>query len=142
MELAAPDTGVERVLEGLERLLRAHRDAVNLASDGRMDQATIAGLDLAAMETCAEAVRGVEEMGSTGSVCEHRFSETGRQLGDEPKPGHVAGLSAGTVGRTRIDCLECIVIGNGSQPNRRVRTRTLGGVTGTARESLPMSISG
>ena len=26
------------------------------------------------------------------------------------------------------------------QPNRRVRTRTHGGVTGTAREGLPMSI--
>ena len=28
-----------------------------------------------------------------------------------------------------------------SQPNRRVRTRTHGGVTGKAREGLPMSIS-
>ena len=40
-----------------------------------------------------------------------------------------------------VDCLDWTQWYAGNQPNRRVRTRTHGGVTGTACEGLPMSIS-
>ena len=111
MDAGTEDQGVERVLAGLERLLQICRDAFDLASAGRLDHAPIASLALATMEACPETVRGTEEVGCAEGLCARCLSEAGRQLGDEPKPGHDDCLLAREMAGTRLDRLECFVVG-------------------------------